>query len=467
MSIDADMMAYRALLSQIINRGAWSAFPVNALPRFGDAGALDAESIVGLPIRAPHRAALYLHIPYCLSICRFCMLRRGAKASEGVPDAFVDALIFEMRLIADRYRPDLIGAVYVGGGTPSLLSPMQIERLFAGIRTIFRADQAEFTFEGEAQSLLRPGVLDAMQDSGVSRVSFGVQTFDEDIRALLGRTDSVADLWRLRERLHTMKFDEINVDLLYNLPGGPDVLRQDLATLAEYAPSSVDCHPLKYASCSYEMLSSIVLRHLPVPDGRERSEAFNYIREWMGHNQFNEQFVDQYCRPDAPTKSRYMQYLYGNDGGEYLGCGPGARSHVSDIGLSNMASFDEYYAALERGALPIRRAVRAPLADNYIACFPKRNDTLLRESVLSSSVPGYFLDVLGALTAAGLLEAPSGNEWRVSNVGLPRYQGLQELLLSPSQRANHTRSVRDRSSKLLRFGEYFAGLGTDLQEVEF
>lgn len=433
---------------------------INALPRFGevrDAGlATDFQPV-------SEEIAVYVHIPYCKHICQFCMLRRGARAVGAIPDAFIKQLIAEFSFYRGKLEGRKISTIYFGGGTPSMLSPLQFETIFRAIKTNFHVSTGtEITFEGEAGSLKNLDLLNALSANDVSRISFGVQTFDQSLRDLLGRTDSIADLYTLGERLYTLKFKEINVDYIYNLPNmSLKGLEADIDQLKALNPISIDCHPLKYISCSGFMLQQIVDQNMTVPTAELRIEMFDLLRNWMFSNDFKEQFVDQYSKQELRGTSIYMQHLYGLRGGEYIGFGPGARSHYGDHGYSNVQGIDNYVKLVNEGSKPIEKIVRASLADNYVTCFPKRNLTLCHSTIGLTGSPGYFYDKLKELVALGYVtEIQAG--YQLTRSGLQWYQNLQEYLLSADQHDRHQQTVRHRITKLSKFGDYFKNLNSEL-----
>lgn len=430
---------------------------INALPRFGTGSA--AALAHGVEPLSPS-IGLYVHIPFCRSLCRFCMLRRGSSARRNVPEVFIDALEAEIRLAQPITQDVKVGALYFGGGTPSLLSAAQVERLMGALRHSFIFENTlEITFEGEATSLCDTSLLMCLRDNGVQRVSFGLQTFDEDLRRLLGRFDTVADLYRLREALERISIPEINVDYLYCLPGTEiEFVTAELAKLHSYSVSSVDCHPLKYASCSRHMLNTIKVEGRRVPNAALRIAFFELIRESMLSAGFAEQFVDQYTRNAPATTNRYMRYLYGLDGGEYLGLGPGARSHFGDYGFQNVTDYAEYQRLLSTGVRPVSKSVHAPLSDNFVCCFPKRNDILSEDQVNGAASNEYLRGRLDHLRDGGFVEL-SGEGYSMTPQGLRWYQNLQEDLLSETQRGLHLKTVNERQIGANDFNGYFESLG--------
>jgi oxygen-independent coproporphyrinogen-3 oxidase len=444
---------------------AFSIAGVNALPRFPAAGERQAiDTRTALPYGP--KIGLYVHIPVCLSICPFCMLRKGAQASPQVEESIFSAILHEIELIGVQVaRGVSVDSIYVGGGTPSVLSAKQISELFVLCTRVFKCDaDVEITFEAEARSLLDRSKVAALADCGVRRVSYGVQTFNESLRRLLGREDSVSDLFRLREMLAQAKFTDVNVDYMYTLPGMPSrAVERDLQLLGELEPTSVDCHPLKYTSCAHSVLRSIVDGQLSIPNSAERVATFNLIRRWMIERGYRAQFSDQYRKSELGIENNvYMQRLYGLRGGEYIGVGPGARSHFGDVGYTTAEDFHRYLDGLAASRVPVVRVVGAPMHDNYITCFPKRGDTLTDTAVAESRYSAYYWEKLMELVGNGLIRR-THNSYVLTDEGLPWYQNIQEELLSPPQRRNHMRGGSARAEKLLRYGDYFNPVGRVLQ----
>jgi len=437
---------------------------VNALPRFG----LSNDKITNAADIRPFAGefSLYIHIPFCKSICHFCMLRRGAKAVKEVPQLFIEYIIKDIISHRKQFEKSSINAIYFGGGTPSMLSSKQFEDILTAVHDNYSVSKkVEITFEGEAQTLSDENLLAILKTNGVERISFGLQTFNSEIRGILGRTDTIEDVDHVFEILSKYDFKEINVDYLYNLPNTDiSFLKEELHLIRDRNPTSIDCHPLKYTSCSGSMLQNIVNRKMSIPDSRLRIDMFNYIRESLLSYGFKEQFVDQYSLYDNTESNKYMRHLYGLDGGEYLGIGPGSRSHYGNMGYTKIQNIDNYISAVQHKKLPIERITLATLIDNYITCFPKRNDKLFLTDVSKSSNSHYFNKQLQGLVFDGYLKFEV-DHYILTSKGRNWYQNLQEILLSPSQRVKHMESAEIRQKKIQNYGSYFDNLGKILCEL--
>lgn len=161
-------------------------------------------------------AGLYIHIPFCSSRCSYCDFATGLYQSE-LADRYVRALVQEIR--ATTYKGDRVDTIYFGGGTPSLLAPAQLERLFIALNDRFEiANTSEVTLE------INPGSvtvekLREFRRLGVNRASFGAQTFDDAELAKLGRSHSAADALRTFDDLRSCGFTNVSFDLIAGLPG--------------------------------------------------------------------------------------------------------------------------------------------------------------------------------------------------------------------------------------------------------
>lgn len=434
---------------------------INALPRFGLVNAKD----ISIRNLKPHSntISLYIHIPFCKSICHFCMLRRSARAVSDVPKIYLKNLIRDIELHQINLEGITVNSIYFGGGTPSMLKGNQFEELLKAIYKNYSiASNVEITFEGEPQSLNSIDLLTALKNNGVDRVSFGLQTFHKEIRNLLGRTDSISDIKELFFTLDKYDFKEINVDYLYNLPNtNVEFIENEFKLLKEFNPTSIDCHPLKYISCSGFLLQNIVDKRMSLPDSNLRIDMFSYIRQYLLNNSYKEQFADQYSVYDISETNQYMRNLYGLDGGEYLGVGPGSRSHFGDIGFTKTQNLDNYFSIISQNNFPVERITTASLIDNYITCFPKRNDKLFISDIMKSQHSAYFIKELSNLKENGYIDF-ANDYFTLTPLGLSWYQNLQEILLSPIQRNKHLENVETRKQKFEKYGNYFERIGSVL-----
>lgn len=192
---------------------------------------------------------LYIHIPFCLSKCLYCDFYSLTSISA-IPD-FLDALFKEMEMYHNRFNP--FDTVYIGGGTPSLLSPQQLENILKRVRKNFDLISdpeitPEITIETNPADLNR-SFLESMRKIGINRINIGVQSFDEKVLDFLGRRHSVRQAISAVEASRKAGFHNIGLDLIYGVPAQDieswlDTLKQAVA----FSPEHISCYQLTLES---------------------------------------------------------------------------------------------------------------------------------------------------------------------------------------------------------------------------
>ncbi len=157
---------------------------------------------------------LYIHIPFCLSKCLYCDFYSSTSLSA-LP-RFLDALFKEMEMYRNLFKP--FDTVYIGGGTPSLLSPQQLENILVRIRENFDLiSDSEVTVETNPADLDR-SYLESIREIGINRVNIGVQSFDQEVLAFLGRRHSAKQAISAIEASRKAGFHNLGLDLIYAVP---------------------------------------------------------------------------------------------------------------------------------------------------------------------------------------------------------------------------------------------------------
>jgi len=434
---------------------------VTALPRFDQNRSVHK---FGAVIPNATKASIYINIPYCRSICRFCMLRKAAKLNETVPDEFITILLDEIEKKAFLFQDVVIDSVYFGGGTPSLLNSWQVDRILKLIYKKFATSSVlECVIEGEAKSFLRNNFLEDIYKLGVRKISFGLQTLDPEMRNFLGRTDSVEETIEVANVGNEIGFDEINVDYMYNLPGfSLEKIIKDVENMLSIGYNSIDCHPLKYISCSSKMLNDIYSSGMKLPSAFDRIEQYNTLRDMIMEFGMKEQLIDQYTSLDVDNTNLYIRKLNALDGGQYIGFGPGARSYYGGYGFLNPKSLHDYSSNIE-GKLSYENGVLSSDVNNYITRFPKRNQPISKEVLNKSNYSKIYEIKFLKLVDSNYASYDNNLEHFVlTHDGRSWYQNLQEYLLSPGQHDFHTATSRKRDYKFEKFDGYFDTIGSHL-----
>ncbi|GMV91282.1 MAG: coproporphyrinogen III oxidase [Candidatus Hydrogenedentota bacterium] len=287
---------------------------------------------------------LYIHIPYCRTICPYCdFVKRPTKGN--VPESFINALCDEMA----RYEGDTdVESVFFGGGTPSLVAPASLERIFDTMRRKFSlTGEAEITLEANPDDVTQDLIV-AWRDLGVNRISMGVQSFDEEALRYLGRRHD-ADGARRACALVADHFESWNLDLMF----GAHPVSAYPATLAEcraIAPPHVSSYGLTYEAGT--------------PFGKRADEAIDddtyldlYTQTVEGLKPLARYEVSNFARPGFECRHN-LRYWHNET---YAGFGPGAYSFLNGVRARNHVKLEAYLAdpgskceALELSAREIR-----------------------------------------------------------------------------------------------------------------
>ena len=300
---------------------------------------------------------LYVHVPFCTSICNYCNFNRGLF-DEGLKNRFVDALLEEMRGFCPYPVPLPPDTLYFGGGTPSLLTPAEIKRIIEQSRESFGLiEDGEITIEANPESVTAES-LEQFRASGVNRLSFGVQSFRDDELRRLGRLHSAERAVRAVSMARAAGFDNISIDLMMGLPG-QDV-RQWLATVEDAISVRAD-HVSLYILEVYPHLplKEAIERHgwAQPPDdaAAEMYETAMAMLEDAGYQQYE---ISNVSRPGRESRHNVK---YWTDG-DWLAFGPGAHSTWRGVRSRNIASTEQYISKVVSGGSVT--AERRPLTND-------------------------------------------------------------------------------------------------------
>ena len=186
---------------------------------------------------------LYLHIPFCHRICPYCSFYKHQHGSTDLA-AFVEAVLLEARRQAPKVRP---GTVYLGGGTPTALSETHLRRLLEGLRdALDLSEVVEFTSEANPRTVT-PSKAAMMRELGVTRVSLGVQAWDEATLRTLGRDHAAAEAEETYRTLRAAGFASVSLDLMFSIPGQSiEAWRETLERTVALQPDHISAYNLNY-----------------------------------------------------------------------------------------------------------------------------------------------------------------------------------------------------------------------------
>ena len=290
---------------------------------------------------------LYIHIPFCLSKCPYCDFYSSTSISAA-PD-FLNGLSKEMEMVRNRFDP--FDTVYIGGGTPSLLSSKQLENILIRVRKNFDLiSNTEITIETNPADLDR-SFLESIREIGINRINIGVQSFDEKVLGFLGRRHSVKQALAAIEASRKAGFHNIGLDLIYGVPEQNidlwlDTLRQTIV----FSPEHLSCYQL-----TLEAKTPLGIKcqagEFYVPGEELQYEFFMKTSEFLRDAGYIHYEVSNFARGQEYA-SRHNQKYWNHS--PFLGLGPSAHSFQSNQRWWNHRSLDQYLTSINAGNLPVQ-----------------------------------------------------------------------------------------------------------------
>ncbi len=294
---------------------------------------------------------LYIHVPYCHRICPYCSFYKHTPGGTNHAE-FVAAILAELRhhLASLAIRPRTI---YLGGGTPTALSPTHLRTLLEGIATgLDPGDLDEWDIEAN------PATFDAgkaalMRDAGVTRVSLGVQSWTPSTLQTLGRDHSPAQAESAFHILREAGFPGVNIDMMFSVPGQTaESWRDDLRQTIGLDPDHISAYNLNYEEDT-EFFERLQRGDLDEDEGRDAAMFSDGI-ELLGAAGFEHYEISNYAKPEHHSHHNAAYW----SGADYLGLGPGAFSTIDGGRWRNLPDTAGYIKAAlagEFGAIPTER----------------------------------------------------------------------------------------------------------------
>jgi len=383
---------------------------------------------------------LYLHIPYCEKRCIFCPFHVRVRRDDAIYERYVRALETEIHAVsALEYISQMrFSAVYFGGGSPSLLSLEHVKRLYYAVRQNFNIDaNAEWTFEGEPNGLSDKKLLDYLANQGTRRLSYGIQTFDEKLRETLNISATVDDVLTCFERAKEIGFDEVNVDMMFHLPGQTiEALDEDLSQLAKHGFDSIDYYYMSYYGLPKSAFVGMEKGTFPRrPPLQLRSEMNKYISRRLLDLGYNH--VTDHVFSKKLVGSDYYRILWGGGFGEHraetVGIGASARGYVAGYSYANENAHDTYMEQIEQGRLPISK-VSDRLRDERnrgMVFFPKffrvSSHRIPDDKNTISFIANLIKEGLATEQTGSIVLTESGKEW-IPNITADLFEPEQRAI---------------------------------------
>jgi oxygen-independent coproporphyrinogen-3 oxidase len=379
---------------------------------------------------------LYIHLPWCERKCPYCDF--NSHQADSIPEqAYVDALLDDLAQELPLIWGRRVESIFIGGGTPSLFSAEAIDRLFGGLRSLLNfAPAIEITMEsnpGSADSVSYRGYREA----GVNRLSIGVQSFSDEQLAALGRVHDSGQAEDAFSLARAAGFDNINLDLMFALPGQDVTAAQaDIARAIALGPEHISHYQLTIEP-------NTLFHHRPpenIPDDDLAWEEQLACQRQLAAHGYRHYEVSAYCRAGQESRHNLNYWHFG----DYLGIGAGAHGKITLAGENRVlrrVRLRQPRAYLDQSGTG-RISSEVELDDNDL-CFEFMLNTLrLRDgfdSRLFHDNTGLSLNrLLPTLQQArdrGLLEF-SGNRICPTKLGFSHLNDLQAMFLQPQTAKN-------------------------------
>lgn len=296
-------------------------------------------------------SGIYIHIPFCVKKCEYCNFFSVTDVS--LKDTFLAALEKEIALRAAYLPQDKIKTLYFGGGTPSLLSPDEIEKIINHIRAFFTLDkEIEITLEANPNNLTKDYLL-LLKDTSVNRLSIGIQSFHADDLRLLGRIHMATQAEACISWAQACSFTNLSIDLMYAFPG---------LTLEKWEYNLSRVKDIPHLSCYQLSLEPTTTLYRAIQTGHykdlteeESILQYNYLTAFARKHHFIHYETSNFCKANYTSKHNisYWKAI------PYLGLGPGAHSFDGNSRQWNVADVHTYLRFFSQALDPQRYLAEA------------------------------------------------------------------------------------------------------------
>ena len=288
------------------------------------------------------KLGLYLHIPFCLQKCNYCDFC-SAPASPATRAAYVDALCAHLRAVAPQASAYEVDTVYLGGGTPTLLSPADFSRILDTVRAHFNVlSDAEITSECNPVTNA-DGLFEGLLQAGINRLSIGLQSVHENELKCLGRLHSFADFESTFKAARRAGFENISADLMFGIPEQTvESFRKTLETLCALSPEHISAYGLRVEDGT---VFGRMRDTLPLPSEDEEAEMAELVESFLPAHGYERYEISNYARDGYHSRHNLRYWL----DKEYLGFGPAAHSFFGGVRFETPANTIAYLNAVEKG----------------------------------------------------------------------------------------------------------------------
>ena len=386
--------------------------------------------------QAPFPRHVYIHVPFCSGKCSYCAFYSLPAASAAI-SGYLSALAAELDLRTGGHSTPKVETIYCGGGTPSVLSAADWRTLAAMLHRRFdlRALR-EWTVEANPGTL-PPAKLRVLHDAGVTRISLGVQAWDDKTLRLLGRRHTVGDVPRTVAAIRASGIRRLGIDLIAALPGvSLSAWKQTLRQVLELGPDHVSVYALSVEPGT-RLRRAVVAGEVAVPDEHAQLRALRVAEDVLGEAGLVRYEISNFARPGGECLHNLTFWR----GGDYIGFGPAAASRCGPRRWTNRADLNAYLNTLQHGRLPPRTVERLDpgkdFAERLAFAFRLAEGVAPRElaerTLCAKESMNAQLAVLDSLRHAGLLRR-HGAAWLATARGRDLADAIAAAILQSVSR---------------------------------
>lgn len=279
---------------------------------------------------------LYIHIPFCKQKCNYCDFYSLGGCEKSTIEEYIDCLCKQIEKEQEEYKDYTVDTIFLGGGTPSLVAPKDVKKLFTQIYKCFKIEKcAEISIE------INPGTVDeeklkAYKSVGINRISIGLQsTSNKDLKAL-GRIHTYEVFLETYKQIRNMGFENVSVDLMYGLPDQKtaDFLKI-LEQVSDFQPEHISAYCLKIEE---NTPFGRIKDTLSLPTDEEEYETYLALCSFLEKKGYLQYEISNFSKAGFRSKHNLKYWL----GEEYLGLGPGAHSFIGGKRFSYLPSLEKY-----------------------------------------------------------------------------------------------------------------------------
>jgi oxygen-independent coproporphyrinogen III oxidase len=294
-------------------------------------------------------AGLYFHIPFCKQACHYCDFH--FSTNQTLKQELVNQLAEELSLQKDYLEGEPIETIYLGGGTPSLLTAQELELLFTVIQKNYQvATDIEVTLEANPDDL-NSQKLNELKAAGVNRLSIGIQSFDENVLTFLNRAHTATEALSCVDAAHKSGINNISIDLIYSIPGQDDnMLQKNLATALALHPNHISAYSLTVEEKTVFGRWASKGKLLAMEEDQS-AQQFELVMDLLTQNGYQHYEISNYCLPGFQSKHNTSYWK----GKKYLGLGPSAHSYNGGTRQFNINNNHLYIKSIQKGIVPFER----------------------------------------------------------------------------------------------------------------